>query len=365
VTLEETVIRHGIAKDIAYAACLLSDIQTFKSTGMASTISLCLTPYLSLYVYESSAKLRVADPSQIASLSVTVEQIVTRSRHSLKLFDDNKRGIMGQLTYFRDEILTPHEAHFRGKNFLTRLFGDDLGIFRYNNRIIGTTHSISFNAGIESAVALSQNGSAIRRIYEEYGRYFGTLGARLDVPGKTFIRHLDPQEYSPREEDVRSDRYYQKVFDGPENPDLNALLTFFQGLINFAELVTISNSGASDYSAFKIRFLTLYQVLTSLRMLRNDQSQTLAARSTKLLTSLVDAAETQLLLSRPARSFRNTLMHYNLVQPIDKTRVDVAQPLFGLIPIYFPAHTADSFAATVDQHIATVAAGLDEWAGPI
>ncbi|MGC4773451.1 hypothetical protein ACLQ25_31340 [Micromonospora sp. DT44] len=364
MTLEELVIQQGIDRDIEYAKGLVLDNRAIEDSGMASITLLCLAPYLSLYVYESSKKLRTVDSFQIENLSATVEPIVARSRHSLKLFDDNKRGIEGQLAYFRNEILAPHGAMFRGKNLFTRLLGDDLGIFRYNNRIIGTTHSISFNSGIDSAVLLSLDRTAIKGIYEEYGHYFGALGTRLGVPGETFVRRLDSQAFSPREEDVRSGRYYRKVFDGPGNPDLNALLTFFQGLMNFAELIT-SNSGVPEYSAFKIRFLTLYQVLTSLHMLRTDQGQTLTARSTKILTSLVEAAETQLLLSRPARSLRNTLTHYNLVQPIDSTRVDVVQPLFGLVPIYFPAHTAESFVALVNGHLAAVAARLDEWSGPM
>jgi hypothetical protein len=362
MTLDEAVIRCGIAKDVQYAAGLACDIRSLKDGRMAAIISLCLTPYLSLYVYESYAKLKTIDPTKAVSLSATVEPIVARSRHSLKLFDDNKRGIAGQLTYFRDEILTPHRIWFRRKNFFARLFGADLGIFRYNTRIIATTHSLTFNSGVESSVLLSENGAIIRRIYEEYGRYFAELGARLGASGNTFILSLDPGKFGQQEEDVRSEKYYQEVFDGPANPDLNALLTFFQCLMNFAELVALGNSGADDYSAFKIRFLTLYQVLTSLRMLSNDQSQALSARSTKLLTRLVEATETQLLLSPTARPFRNTLMHYNLVSPIDTTRVDVTQPLFGLVPIYFPGHTPDSFVATVDRHIATVAAGLAEWA---
>ena len=37
-------------------------------------------------------------------------------------------------------------------------------------------------------------------------------------------------------------------------------------------------------------------------------------------------------------------------------------PLFGLVPIYFPAHDAGTFAAAIDECIAEAATTMDEWA---
>jgi hypothetical protein len=362
VTLDGTIIQQGIDKDVTYSARLISDIRDMGDKALASIVPMCLVPYISLFAHESFAKLKATNPALSASLSSDVEQIVARSRHSLKLFEDTHRGIDGQLAYFRDEILASHMEYFRGKTWVARWLGRDLGLYSYNGRLIGTTHSATFNLGIEPRSLLRKKGPELQATYVEYGRYLAALGARLDVLGQTFVSHLDPRSLNPRTVDVQSEKYYRRVFDGPANPDLNALLTFFQCMMNFVQLITIHDAGAFDYSAFKIRFLTLYQVLGSLRMLRDDPLPVLSARSTRFVDRLVDSAETHLILDRNVKPFRNTLMHYNLNPHVDRTQVDVAKPLFGLVPIYFPAHTATSFVAAVDQHIAEVATTMDEWA---
>jgi hypothetical protein len=84
VTLETVVIQDGIAKDIAHFARLLSDVHHISGETLASTVSMCLSPYISLFVHESVAKLKTTDPALSASLSSGVKQIVARSRHSLR-----------------------------------------------------------------------------------------------------------------------------------------------------------------------------------------------------------------------------------------------------------------------------------------
>jgi hypothetical protein len=73
-----------MASDAAYARHLSTDIHAITGGGV-STLSFCISPYLSLYVHESLAKLKAIDPATSALLSSGVQQIVTRSRHSLKL----------------------------------------------------------------------------------------------------------------------------------------------------------------------------------------------------------------------------------------------------------------------------------------
>jgi hypothetical protein len=55
------------------------------------------------------------------------------------------------------------------------------------------------------------------------------------------------------------------------------MLTVFRGMMNFVKLVTTPNgpTSAIEYSVFKIRFLTVYQILRSLQLMRDDQSQPL------------------------------------------------------------------------------------------
>ena len=114
---------------------------------------------------------------------------------------------------------------------------------------------------------------------------------------------------------------------------------------------------------FKIRFLTLYPVLESLKRLRAEQQyHGLTAQSVSFIDRIVDTAEAQAVLERATKPFRNTLMHYNLNPQVDLARVDVNQPLFGLAPIYFPEYDTTTFAAMVNQCISETVAAMEEWA---
>lgn len=349
--------------DATYAGHLFTDIHGLTGAG-ASILPFCISPYLSLYVHESIAKLKNIDPAASALLSVEVKEIVARSRHSLKLFEDTKRGVDGQLKYFRNVLMPAHRDRFLGnvRFKALRFLETDLGIYRYSGRLITTTHAANFFMGQDPQALLAMAGEDIRAIYQQHGTFVATLGGQLGTPGQTFVSHLDASKFNHRDEDVRSERYYAKIFDGSSNPDLNALLTAFQAMLNFAHMAKIGASGATEYSAFKMRFLALYQVLGSLRILRDDKLRILTDRSTHFVNTLLDSEEAQLILAPHSKPFRNTLMHYNLHSNIDASRVDVEAPLFGLVPIYFPAYDATTFEAATDKCIAEATAAMEDWA---
>src|SRR5690606_29272195 len=97
----------------------------------------------------SLAKLKVIDPPTSALLSSGVQQVVARSRHSLKLFEDTKRGVDGQLAYFREVLMPAHRGRFLGsvRFKVFQFLETDLGIYRYNGRLISTTHAANFHMG--------------------------------------------------------------------------------------------------------------------------------------------------------------------------------------------------------------------------
>jgi hypothetical protein len=327
-------------------------------------VSLCMSPYLSLFAHESYRKLKTSHPTLASQLSSDVESIVARSRHSLKLFEDTHRGVGGQLAYFRDELMPAHSRHFIGNTWLplARFLEKDLGLFSYDARLISTTHGSNFHMGIEPGELLEKTGSQVRAIYEQYGRYFGHLGARVNLSEPTFMSSLDSKRFNRHPHDVRADKYYRSVFDGNDSPDLNAVLTVLRGMMNFVDSVITAGTSDVEYTVFKIRFLTLYQILGSLKALR-DERPNLTSRSVGFIGKITGTAEAQMLLKRSVKPFRNTLMHYNLDSHVDTTRVDVSQPLFGLVPIYFPSYDVPTFATTVDHCISETAAAIEEWAG--
>jgi hypothetical protein len=366
MSIGDTVIIQGITSDAAYVGDLTRDLGDARYASFASKMNFCVIPFNSLFVHESYRKLMTSDPALAALLSSDVKQIVERSRHTLKLFEDNKRGIGSQLDYFRGKISPAHKSYFLDsiRFGLGRFLGTDLGLYSYDGRLIATTHGAAFHMGVEPTELLKKQGQQIQAIYEEYGRYFGLLGARLDSERETFVGHLRPASFNQHLDDVRSGQYYRRVFDGAGNPDLNALLTVFRCMMNFVDSVITAGADANmvEYTVFKIRFLTLYQVLASLQMLHADQSYKLTDRSVHFMERILQTPEVQLIMARSAKPFRNTLMHYNLDTRVDLTRLDISQPLFGLVPIYFPSHDVLTFAATVDRSIRETAVLIEDWA---
>ena len=366
MTVSETAIAQGIADDAAYIGRFVSDLNAPEHASFMGVVSLCMVPYLSLFVHESYRKLRASDPALASPLSSDVEAIVARSRHSLKLFEDTHRGVAGQLAYFRDELLPAHSRRFLGNTWLplARPLEKDLGLFSYAGKLIATTHGTNFHMGIEPQAVLAQTGEETRAIYEAYGRYFAHLGSRLDADGKTFVSCLDQQRFNRWPRDVRAAKYYRRVFDGADSPDLNALLTVFRGMLNFVDSVITAgmDMDAVEYTMFKIRFLTLYQILGSLRVLSDEQRHSLTSRSVACIEQITGTADVQAIMAQTVKPFRNTLMHYNLDSRVDMARVDVNRPLFGLVPIYFPTHDVASLNRLVDRCIAVTAEAMNAWA---
>lgn len=171
MTIREALIRDGIARDAAYAGCVVRDLRDARYASFSPIVSLCMTPYLSLFVHESYRKLEGTDPALASLLSGDAQAIIERSRHSLKLFEDTHRGIGGQIDYFRDEILPAHATYFiEGLPPEIRRFAKDLGLYSYNGKLIASTHGATFHAGIEPGEILSQSREEARSLYEQYGR---------------------------------------------------------------------------------------------------------------------------------------------------------------------------------------------------
>lgn len=149
--------------------------------------------------------------------------------------------------------------------------------------------------------------------------------------------------------------------------DLNALLTVFRCMVNFVStaIPSVDADGGFDYTEFKIRFLTIYQVLGSLKVLRTDQGYPLTPRSTRALQEILDAPAARVIMNRSAKPFRNTLIHYDLNRRIDLSKVDFNAPVFNLAAVYFPpCNDFDDLAEIVEQALANTAAVIDEWADP-
>jgi hypothetical protein len=322
--------------------------------------------YLSLFVHESHQRLRRLDPELAEAIAVSPDTraIVARSRHALKLFEDTSRGLTGQLDYFANEIIPAHRAFFiDGIRFsFLKFLGRDLGIFSYDGVPVSSSHIATFMFGTDPAHSVSPDaGSAIFDISREFGQYSAAWGVTLDEPPTSFLMHLDPKLFSMK--DVRADAEYRSCFNGPQTPEVNALLCLFQAMLNTLDrLLSLDIDPSSQQTSIKLRYLTIYQILRSLALLTTERGSQLELRSHRAIQAMVDCPTARLMTDDSKRPFRNTLMHYGPDRRVDLAQLSLDQPLYGLVEHFFAMDVA-AFDQLLTRLIADTAAAMNTWAG--
>ena len=362
MTSRKVVIHNAMRADAVFVGHVISALTSPELAKVRHIVSFCLGSYFSLFLYEGYARLPEVAPQLQVPLSPLAESVTAHSRHSLKFFEDNRRGINGQIAYFEDEIFPAHAQRFYGNTWLplAHRWETDLGFYRYGGRLVSTTHAATFGLGLDPKTMFNKNaGPELVRIMTEYGQFFGALGATLDDKATSFLDDVDVSQFGKLRDDVRSERYYRRVFNGEATPSINAILTVFQASMNFVDVLVPSSL---DYSLFKMRFLTVYQVLRSLDMLRTERAAELSAESLAAIAAIVDTAEALMITNPAAKPFRNTLMHYGPDSRIDLSLVDEDDLIGSLVPLCYGGLTAADFAAKLDACIAHTAAGLNTWA---
>lgn len=289
--------------------------------------------------------------------------IVARSRHSTKLFDDNKQGVDGVIEYFVSRVGAAHTRRFTGNTWLriARRFETDLGLYIYNGRTVSTTHGVTFAIGIDPDEMLGANGAALlTSIPTEYGQYFGAFWDRSQALGLSFVDKLDPQQL--RTKDVRASKYYSKHFNGSGTPGINALLTVFQAQLNFLDtMLPLDDLPESRQTILKMQFITLYHVASSLRRLRDDRGSELSASSLEYVARIIDDPALGKLMTKSSRIFRNTLVHYGVFRDVQLSELADDTPFYGLIEKYFPGKDYDSLSLAVGGQIGRMAQVFRDW----
>ncbi|MGB8096644.1 MAG: hypothetical protein WCF17_05770 [Terracidiphilus sp.] len=351
--------------DAAYAGRFIGSLARADSrVGPVATF--CMFSYFSLFAHESYERLKELDPplAQQISLSAAAAKVVARSRHSLKLFEDTKRRVNGQLIYFRDEIIPAHRAMFidRIRFPFLKFLGNDLGIYSYDGVPVSSTHAATFALGIEpQALFGTDAGRKQREVAREYGQYFAEWGAKLDQQSLSFPAHMSATHLEDR--DVRSDSVYRCRFNGSGTPDINALLSVFQASLNVADkLLSLDTEPVSLQTTVKLKYLAAYQIIRSLEILFVDQAAQLRSESRDTIRSIVGHPTARLITDPSKRPFRNTLMHYGPDSRIDLTQLSFGRPLYGLVEECFSMDLAsfDTLLATLIAHLASE---MNNWAG--
>lgn len=116
----------------------------------------------------------------------------------------------------------------------------------------------------------------------------------------------------------------------------------------------------SAEAVFKLKFITLYHVLSSLTKFKNEHDAGLSPASLSYLDAVLDQPLTSEIIRPDRRSFRNTLIHY-LPFPQVTSQLSLDLPLCGLVEAYYPGTSYADMSTSVNEHTSRVAQVLDDW----
>jgi hypothetical protein len=350
--------------DAAYVGRFVGSLTTADET-VALTAIRCMISYFSLFVYESYERLKRLDPQVARQIAVSpnVARAIARSRHSLKLFENTNRRVEGQLAYFRDEIIAAHRGNFIENirpPFLKR-FGNDLGISTYDGMLVSTTHAEAFAFGVDPLIsAAKDSGSMFRDNAIEYGQYFACWGAVVDREAISFPNRMSGDLLHA--DDIRSEMMYGRQFNGSSTPEINAWLSVFQASLNTLDkLLSLDTDPASVQTTLKIKYLSIYHIIQSLRILLDERAAELESRSKDAINSILAHPAARIITHSAARPFRNTLMHYGSDPRSDLSQLGLGKPLYGLVEQCFSMDLM-SFDGLLTTLIAETASAMNVWA---
>jgi hypothetical protein len=350
--VKRLVLIESIRRDAEYVGRLISSTRSGTPAESMPTITFAIANFLAMFTLEgrkhSALTAGVFDEPE---LSADFDTAVNRSRQILKLFEDNRKDIKAQISFFEEELISAHQKRFLGNTWLPVAWSleTDLGLAAYDGVPITSTHSANLALG-EEPNAMFEDGANARRyaISVEYGKFFASRGARIDPEATSFASHLDPKLIAWR--DVKSWRVYPSLFNGPESPGLNAWLQVLQMWVNFTNaILTRDAQNQSFYTTCKLQYLTLYAVTRSLNLLAVDSPVNLTDTSRSAIEKIANLDGASLFVSDSGRMLRNTLMHYNPDSRIDDVHLDTEALLFGLSEALFDGMTPLQFREAVDE----------------
>jgi len=178
---------------------------------------------------------------------------------------------------------------------------------------------------------------------QDYGGIF-----QYDIPTKSI-----------KSSDVKAEIYYTSCFNGTQSTKINACLVLFQATINFLNYVLPCLVKESTDTTFKMRFVNLYHIVSSLKQLQNNYHTLLTSRSNNYLDSILNDTNLNLIVSQP--HFRNIVVHYG-IRNISENQIDRSKGFFGLVEHFYPGHCFITLDQLLNQQIDRIAIILTEWA---
>ena len=154
--------------------------------------------------------------------------------------------------------------------------------------------------------------------------------------------------------------FFSSVFNGEATEDLNFTLLYFLITINFLQHILKSLISGSPPTFFKMKFITLYHLVSSLEKLQSYfyPKKVLSESSKRYFKELLRDEELKL-IGRQSE-FRNTLVHYGISGNLDEN-IDLPLKLYGLVEYYFDGRSYENVEDILDSLLGRVSKLLEEW----
>ncbi|MFQ5330035.1 MAG: hypothetical protein ACE5D4_08630 [Thermodesulfobacteriota bacterium] len=333
-----------------------------------------LIPYLSLFVVESFEYLRYVFPDYARTLSGNHEKTIRASRMRIKYFDDSKKRVDGMFELYEWILQFHQEWHInKHSGFLARLkklLQDDLGIFGYDGHVIGSTHVGILNLGYEKE-DLPEKSSEISNILsqlsyslsKEIGAYLRQVCAWPEFSPNGFDTSYF--EYRIRDEylgykDEKAGKFLARVFNGAGSEGLNFSLLVFLTAVNYFIYILQQLVFDSSTTLFKLKYITLYHVASSLRKLQSYcyPKGRLSDRSKDFFKTIFDDRDFQRYSEKS--KFRNILVHYK-IDDVPAGIINPDESLYGLVEYFFDGDSYATVNCGLNKQLERLSALLEEW----
>lgn len=321
--------------------------------------ALALMPFLSAFVYESARYIQ--DPS-VTYLLASHQSLLSTSRLRMKLLEDRYRSSAEVLANTTElaALVSRWFLESRGRlRWIKRRFQSDLGLFFINGEIICTTHVGFVNLGLtkedlaQGDLSLDTLGPHLGDRMVDVGKYVNLLSGLLDID-PTDVPESIPSNVSPISyRDIKSRHFYERAAAraAPGNTSIVLLLTSILSQVSTARLLAPKIDPSNELAEWKIRFISLYHAILSLRRLLDDHRQDLHPDAIDSFDGLVNDEVIRQISDY--RILRNNLIHYRIDSRV-VNRLSRDLPLSGLVEASTGGDSFEMLRKHIDRELLRV-----------
>ena len=153
---------------------------------------------------------------------------------------------------------------------------------------------------------------------------------------------------------------FSMVFNGSKTIDLNFSLLLFLASLNFMQYLFRNVVVGAPPTLFKLKFITLYHLISSLEKLKNYYYSTglLSDDSKAYFQEILEDKE--LVSLKKQKTFRNILAHYS-IRKIPESSLIISKDLFGLVEYCFGGSTYTEIDEMLNGQILRISSILEKW----